>query len=320
MRKLLAAVATALLSCAVISAQTVGTGAYPFASFDTRGFDSVNIGNLNTRFNIPIVSKPGRGLPFNYSIQNEGLIWTPVTNTANSTVTWTPDPSWGFTGLLNGTAFTGYLTYTSENIVCAQSPNPTHIPNSIEVYNFGYVYHDPFGAAHPFNYSHRSVCSNGTGTATTTGNGLATDGSGYTLVNGASQVLTRTGTLISPAFSATASGASTSEVDSNGNTISFNGTSSFTDTTGSTPLTITGSNPVVFTYPSSHRQTIRPLPRQVFITSSTPYAPILAVLGSSNTAALLSPWWITSPWQTVLLIPSLTRGHKALATALSRRG
>ena len=70
MRKLFAAAVTALLSCAPIYAQAPGTGAYPFASFDNRGFDSVNLGNLNTQFSIPIVSKAGRGLPFTYAIQN----------------------------------------------------------------------------------------------------------------------------------------------------------------------------------------------------------------------------------------------------------
>lgn len=33
-----------------VSAQNVGTGLYAFGSFDSRGFDSINIGNLNTHF------------------------------------------------------------------------------------------------------------------------------------------------------------------------------------------------------------------------------------------------------------------------------
>jgi hypothetical protein len=80
-----AALATVFISCAA-SAQTVGTGAYPFASFDSPGFDSINLGNLNTTFAIPITQKAGRGLPFSYALQYEGLIWTPVAS--GSTTTW----------------------------------------------------------------------------------------------------------------------------------------------------------------------------------------------------------------------------------------
>jgi hypothetical protein len=93
-----------------MQAQAPGTGAYAYASFDNRGFDSVNLGNLNTRFTISIVNRAGRGLPFDYVIQNEGLIWNPVTT--GSTTVWTPDPSWGFNGQLNGTGFSGYLTHS----------------------------------------------------------------------------------------------------------------------------------------------------------------------------------------------------------------
>ncbi len=253
MRNLLLAVATALFSCSVLPAQTVGTGVYPFASFDNRGFDSVNIGNLNTRFNVPIVSKAGRGLAFNYSIQSEGLIWAPVTNASTSTVTWVPDPSWGFTGLLNGTAFNGLLTHVYTPVTCG-SHGGTKSTN--------FIYHDAYGAAHPFNHT-ITVCNSMIGT---TGTGAALDGSGYTVTNYGSLVKTKTGTVITPAYSstvaptpftasspntasATASGSPTSQTDSNGNTISFDGTSTFTDTTGQTPLTITGSGPVTFTYP-----------------------------------------------------------------------
>ncbi len=34
--------------------QNPGTGLYPFGSFDSRGFDSINLGNLNTHFEIPV--------------------------------------------------------------------------------------------------------------------------------------------------------------------------------------------------------------------------------------------------------------------------
>jgi len=41
-------------------AQNPGNGNYPFARFDSFGFDSINPGDLNVHFVIPIVSKAGR--------------------------------------------------------------------------------------------------------------------------------------------------------------------------------------------------------------------------------------------------------------------
>ena len=247
-----AALATVLISCAV-SAQTVGTGAYPFASFDSPGFDSINLGNLNTTFTIPIVQKAGRGLPFSYALQYEGLIWTAVAN--GSTTTWVPNPNWGFTGVLNGTAFAGYLTHISSVSACGGGPvkpvpvgDPTPPPGTQTV-SSGYVFHDAFGATHKFLFAITSACSNGTGDATITGSATATDGSGYTLVSGGTQIESRNGVIVTPGSSATTANA-TSETDSNGNEISWGGsTGVFTDTLGTTALTISGSDPVTFTYP-----------------------------------------------------------------------
>ena len=43
--------------------QQSSTGIPPFSSWSGGQFDNVNIGNLNVHFSIPIVHKPGRGLP-----------------------------------------------------------------------------------------------------------------------------------------------------------------------------------------------------------------------------------------------------------------
>lgn len=85
-----------LIVCPMAFAQNLGTGLYAFGSFDSRGFDSINLGNLNEHFEIPIVNKPGRGVPFNYSVVYDGLIWSPVT--VSGVLTWTPDSTWGFRG------------------------------------------------------------------------------------------------------------------------------------------------------------------------------------------------------------------------------
>lgn len=64
-----------LISCLVLlgsiaaAAQTPATGIYPFGSFDDKGFDTINRGNLNIHFTIPIVSKNGRGgTNFSYAL------------------------------------------------------------------------------------------------------------------------------------------------------------------------------------------------------------------------------------------------------------
>jgi len=253
-----AALATVLISCAV-SAQTVGTGVYPFASFDSPGFDSINLGNLNTRFSIPIVQKTGRGLPFNYALQYDGLIWTPVTN--GSTKTWVPNPNWGFTGATNAGAFAGYLTHSFGSQPCTpgsggggpqplESPELALVGTSTESVSSNYVFHDAAGENHPFSYTVTGPCeSGGTEGASITGSTTATDGSGYMLVNNATQVATRNGVVITPGTSSTLANPTT-ETDSNGNEITWGGASGvFTDTLGTTALTITGSNPVTFTYP-----------------------------------------------------------------------
>lgn len=227
-------------------AQDTGEGAYAYASLDNRGFDAVNLGNLNTRFNVPLVNRQGRGLPFNYSVQYEGLVWQPVTSGA--TTTWVPDPAWGFSGLLNGTAFAGYLTHTSLSLACPRPSNYSgQIPPTYRYTN--YIYHDQFGASHRFNYTSTGPCPLTNQAPSTSGNGSSSDGSGYSLsLSNTGQVLTRQGTLITAALSATGQD-STSITDPNGNTINSSGGNSFTDTLGETALTITGTSPRVFTYP-----------------------------------------------------------------------
>jgi hypothetical protein len=107
-----------------LTAQAPGTGLYPFGSFDYRGFDSINIGNLNVHFEIPIVSKPGRGQAFGYSLVYDGLVWAPVGSSGNQT--WAADPGWGFHGQLNGQmtdGVVGYLHYNSVLSKCYDDPS-----------------------------------------------------------------------------------------------------------------------------------------------------------------------------------------------------
>ena len=45
----------------------VATGTPPYGSFGGGPFDTVNLGNLNVHFAIPVIHKAGRGMPFNCS-------------------------------------------------------------------------------------------------------------------------------------------------------------------------------------------------------------------------------------------------------------
>lgn len=249
MKRLLFAASLVAFSLPV-SAQNMGTGAYPHATFDSPGFDSINTGNLNTRFSIPIISRSGRGLPFNYALQYEGLIWAPVT--VGGTTTWVNDPNWGFSGTLNGDTFSGYLSHSTSITYCPLPHSQTATFSSSN----NYVYHDPFGAAHSFNYYQTVTCPNpttGAGPAGVTpgGTGQANDGSGYSIPTNTSNptvVNRKNGSTITPGQSATGSDA-TSITDANGNQITKTGTNSFTDTLGVAALTVSGGGPVTFTYP-----------------------------------------------------------------------
>lgn len=65
----------ALGVCIASPASAQATVSYPFAPIDTYGFDSINRGNLNVHFSIPVFAKPGRGgSNFSYALNYDGLI------------------------------------------------------------------------------------------------------------------------------------------------------------------------------------------------------------------------------------------------------
>jgi hypothetical protein len=148
-----------------LSAQ-VQTGQYSYGSFDTPGIDTIDRGSLNVHFSIPVVTKQGRGLPFQYQLVYDGLVWTPVTSAGVQT--WTADSGWGLRGQLNSEGFKGYLTYFERVPKCYSGSSFTYEPIDDD-----YVYHDAFGVSHSFNYV-ANYC-----TDTFTGGGVASDGSGY---------------------------------------------------------------------------------------------------------------------------------------------
>ena len=132
----------------------------------------------------------------------------------------------------------GYVSYAQTTIKCYQQGGG-FVWDYIDQ---KYVYHDAFGASHPFAYAYNDC------TGAQTGTGVTTDGSGYSFDG--DTVTAPDGKRISPPFNSQTSNGSM--LDSNGNYITNQGNGNFTDTLGKTVLSITGSgtasSPRYFTY------------------------------------------------------------------------
>lgn len=162
----------------------------------------------------------------------------------------------GIQGELLG-GVTGYVTYAERTLGC---PRPSGysgpVPNG--QVNSNYVYHDAFGKNHAFNYTIQICPLTGD---TATGNGSSSDGSGLQYGGSGTSsgdpdgyVHTRNGSIINaPSYQGSGSPSNGSITDSNGNMVTNNGNGTFTDTLGSTALTITGSgtptSPLTLAYP-----------------------------------------------------------------------
>ena len=229
------------------------TGLPPFGSFSGGAFDTVNNANLNVHFEIPIIQKAGRGIPFNYSLTYDSAVWNP--NYGN----WAPvSATWGWTAIPQGA--TGYISYTSSQGSCFISP--THYYFTIWA---GWQYHDTKGVTH--NFSNASISNVNTtpcppsGQPPSSQQATTNDGSGLTLsvaVSGTNLtgfLISRAGTLIGAPLQPQGSGGTIT--DTNGNQITStygSGTTTYYDTlsASSAVLTVTGagtaSSPRVFTY------------------------------------------------------------------------
>ncbi len=221
----------------------VATGTPPFGSFGGGPFDTVNLANLNTHFAIPVVSKAGRGMPFNYTIVYDSSVWYPV-GTSGSQV-WTPVANFGWAGQTQ--ISTGYVTYFASQTECFDGQQKWSAPTALN-----FVYHDSFGAIHSFVTGVLGGCN---GTEATV---AATDGSGYTIQAGVGlgNIFTRAGQTIIPPLNS--SSGSATATDRNGNQITVSG-STFTDTLGTTALTVAGqgsnTSPLQFQYTAPNNST-----------------------------------------------------------------
>ncbi|MBB6144701.1 RHS repeat-associated protein [Silvibacterium bohemicum] len=239
------------------------TGIYEFGPFDTPGFDTINRGNLNVHFSIPIFSKPGRGgTNFVYALNYDGLVWSP--RSSSGLPGWTPAPAWGWTDATN--AEWGYLTY-SVSLQSCTTPSVPHLNEFLSSYS-NYVYHDNKGNSHAIPFAFVNTCGN-TGSPTGTGTYALTDNSGLSIyrVNNSFTIFTKSGAEFSvPVYSSfngyqeQISPGSGVYTDTNGNQISASSAGVFTDTMGKTALTVSGAapSPVLYKYtdPNGNSQTV----------------------------------------------------------------
>jgi hypothetical protein len=139
-----------------------------FASFGG-GPDQIDLGNLNVHLDIPVYSRPGRGTPFSYTLKYDSSVYYP-TGAAGS-VKWQPVNNWGWAG--QSSVVFGSVSYvTSVSGTCSADSKQYTI-------YYGWSYQDKFGVTHPFNAAGVSTDANCGSTSQT---GIATDGSGYTLL------------------------------------------------------------------------------------------------------------------------------------------
>jgi RHS repeat-associated protein len=232
-----------------LRAQVV-TGKPPLSSTMNGPGDSINVANLDVHLTVPVINKAGRGVPFTYNVTYDNSVWTPVTS--GSTTTWQPTANWGWAPQTQ--VATGYLI-ASETLAydcyCTHNGNPYICGHA---YSWsGWTYLDKFGQSHPFagttyTYSNQTACGGSNPVITP----MATDGSGYTLnaQGNSGSVTARNGAVVLPQTNV-GNGSSTM-TDRNGNQISVSSTGVFTDTLGTTALTVSGGapNPLVFTYPA----------------------------------------------------------------------
>ena len=167
---------TAAIACLFSSSAAFGqviAGTPPFGSFSGGSFDAINLSNLNVHFSIPIMNKPGAGLPFTYALTYDNSIWYPSSVSGQNT--WTAVTGWGWNGISDGS--TGYVQEIIDSTQC--NYQGTWIP--VTYYWFG-PYYDAQGTSHPVfvqtTYG-QSLCNIG---SVSGGTSSASDGSGYTLV------------------------------------------------------------------------------------------------------------------------------------------
>jgi hypothetical protein len=255
-----------LLSFVPYSLSQIATGTLPFNSYGGGPFDTVNLGNLNVHFSVPVLHKAGRGVPFAYDLNYDSSIYRPVVS--NGTTSWQPVTTigniasyWGWQGL--GPVFSPYATYSVTYFTNSCGMNGQNTYTEWQFNNF--VYYDTVGSARGLGaggtYIDSGACGgygppdgpHPVGVVTSP----ASDGSGYVVnfsVNAgylSGNIQSKDGTTISAPWLTSPPNTSSpyTSTDKNGNSISFNN-GVYTDTLGQAVLQTSGSapNPVSFSY------------------------------------------------------------------------
>jgi len=234
-----ATVFSALLFLVLPFQAQVATGVPAFGTYGGGPFDTINLGNLNVHFAIPILQKAGRGMPFGYALNYDNSIWTPITT--GTVKTWHPALNWGWNAATS--AVNGYVT-DSETTTSSNSPCLSSTTNWSN-----YVYHDSLGISHPFdiNIWIRVIpCIHPPTSASGGQSGYATDGSGIYLT------ATTAGWTITLPSGQHITSTSATVTDANGNELTASGGEYFDTLSGTTPvLTVAGSatsSPMTLTY------------------------------------------------------------------------
>ncbi len=139
-----------ILSIALVAAargqlSQVATGTPAFNSYAGGTFDTVNLGNLNVHFSVPVFHKAGRGMPFGFDLTYDSSVWTPTTT--GTTTQWTPLGNWGWQ---TGSPF-GYITYTTATSTCQYYVSQTgQWYTAYTVYDYqDWIFVDRLGSKHP---------------------------------------------------------------------------------------------------------------------------------------------------------------------------
>lgn len=226
--------------CWAEAAAQVPTGVPPFNSFGGGPFDIINLGDLNVHFQIPIVKKTGRGMPFYYLLSYDSSMWMP--GTVNGQSTWVQSTNGGWTSQSNG--LTGSLTSPSTTTYCYVNGQPAGT-----IVNISFIYRDPQGTAHNWGNVWTIYNSGCSGTNITSFSGSNGDGSGLVLtaVQGVSVYITKPdGTTVHP---------TTLVQDRNGNQITGNGSGTFYDTLNGSTAVLSIANAASSSDPSYSAET-----------------------------------------------------------------
>jgi RHS repeat-associated protein len=245
LRRALTLLAIFALTAAHPSRAQVHTGTPRLGSFGG-GPDIINLGNLNSHLDIPVLHKNGRGLPFDFKFVFDSSVWAPVS--VNGSKAWQPSSNWG-----SGTGGTdiGRVTYTV-TVTTIHCIIAGHTFSAQQTTWSNWSYSDGSGTAHPFDGSAIGTgaqCSSSGGNQTIGFSNGDEDGSGYFLnvpgnccaiSVGNVTVTSPTANLITP--------LSRTIQDSNGNLITSDGTGHLTDTLGIVAMTISGASPSPVSY------------------------------------------------------------------------